>query len=389
MSKKETNKEEPLKTFLQDRFDDYRHPVRDDLWSTIEQDLFEKKKAFPIKKTLFISVAVAASLILAFLAIPSFENENPVVVNKSDVPASLATPSSVKQEVVDDVVEASISTKPTLLANVSKVKSDKKVEGKIASLDSLVVIDKTDVKTVNTYDVRSDSTTNRSENKKPKYTDLNLPNDEWIDPIAKRKSSKLSFALMAMGTLNEKNQSDDLMRYVTQTDEGVVNRTAKYDQPINLGFLVRKNLTKRISLETGLSYTYLSSKETNKYKEGAEKQKKIKLHYLGIPLKVNYTIYEDRSLAVYASAGGMVEKSVSGSQEIINGQRADKEDLDVSELQWSLAGAVGAQYKLTKNWGVFVEPGVGYFFDDNSGVATIRKDKKLIFNVQGGIRFSY
>ena len=42
-----------------------------------------------------------------------------------------------------------------------------------------------------------------------------------------------------------------------------------------------------------------------------------------------------------------------------------------------------------KRQGIYVEPGVAYFFDDGSDVQTIRKENPFNFNIQAGIRLTY
>lgn len=153
----------------------------------------------------------------------------------------------------------------------------------------------------------------------------------------------------------------------------------KHKQPISFGLSVRKNLSNGFSVETGLTYTMLSSdgKSVN------DNSKKIeqKLHYVGIPLRGNWSFVESKRFSVYLTAGGMVEKCVYGK---IGGEKET-----VKPLQFSLAGGVGGQLNLTDRIGLYVEPGVSYFFDDGSDVETIRKENPLNFNLQGGIRFTY
>ena len=57
----------------------------------------------------------------------------------------------------------------------------------------------------------------------------------------------------------------------------------------------------------------------------------------------------------------------------------------VKPLQFSVMGAVGAQYNISRRVGVYVEPGVSYFSD----VQTIRKENPCNFTLQGGIRLTY
>jgi hypothetical protein len=163
-----------------------------------------------------------------------------------------------------------------------------------------------------------------------------------------------------------------------------------YKLPLNVALLARKNLSDRWAIETGLSYTYLASQETWHLSEyNTVITNHIGLHYLGIPLKASYTFYQRKQWSVYLAGGGMLEKCVLGeiqTQETIIGIDM-KKDLDVPELQVSFMGNIGITYRIAGPLGIFIEPGFGYFIDDKSDVMTIRKDKPLTFNIQGGLRF--
>lgn len=110
---------------------------------------------------------------------------------------------------------------------------------------------------------------------------------------------------------------------------------------------------------------------------------------MGIPLKVNRNIWSNKRFEVYASAGGAVEKCVSGKRSIIGSVSTSnagkdeqfsggEENVKVKPLQWSLSAAAGAQFKITEKLGIYAEPGVVYYFDDGSNVNTIRKEHPLI-----------
>lgn len=157
-------------------------------------------------------------------------------------------------------------------------------------------------------------------------------------------------------------------------------RVASVDhkQPVSAGFSVRKNLPKGFSIETGLVYTFLSS---DLFYEGEVEKTSQKLHYLGIPLRANWNFIDRKRFTLYVSAGGTVEKCIYG--------KIGKETVTVDPLQWSVMAAVGAQYNLGPRIGIYVEPGISYFFDDGSEVRTIRKDTPCNFTLQAGLRLSY
>lgn len=152
----------------------------------------------------------------------------------------------------------------------------------------------------------------------------------------------------------------------------------KHRQPIAFGLSVRKELPKGFSVETGVTYTLLSS-DVKMVGNTAEINQK--LHYIGIPLRANWNFLDKNRFTLYVAAGGMIEKCVYGKR--------GKDKLTIDPLQFSVSGAVGAQFNATKHVGIYVEPGVAYFFDDGSDIQTIRKETPCNFNIQGGIRFTY
>lgn len=166
--------------------------------------------------------------------------------------------------------------------------------------------------------------------------------------------------------------------------------SVKHHMPVTIGFSLDWNLDKNWTLETGLNYTLLSSDIRSGSKSYVEKTQK--LHYVGIPLKIRRSIWQNRWFSVYASVGGAVEKCVSGRLEsvtVTNGgnRTSERTSLEVDPLQWSVAAAAGAQVNFTSRLGLYLEPGVAYYFDDHSGVETIRKEHPFNFNLQLGLRF--
>lgn len=165
----------------------------------------------------------------------------------------------------------------------------------------------------------------------------------------------------------------------------------KHHIPVTIGASVKWNINDKWALESGLNYTYLYSElrsGANSYVED-----KQKLHYVGIPLKVQRSIWNNSIFSLYASAGGMMEKSVSGSVETVyvdgnTKKNYESEDLSVKPLQFSVLASLGVQANFNKYFSLYLEPGMIYYFDDNTDILTIRKDKPFNFNLQLGLRFN-
>ncbi|MCD8079377.1 MAG: porin family protein [Bacteroides sp.] len=163
--------------------------------------------------------------------------------------------------------------------------------------------------------------------------------------------------------------------YLVSTEDKVTD--AKHRQPVTVGFTVRKELGKGFSVESGLTYTFLSSDITLSQDQTFAQ----KLHYMGVPVRGNWDFFEKNNFTLYFSAGGMAEKCIYG-------KFGDVKKTE-GPLQLSVMGAVGAQYSPTKRVAIYFEPGVSYYFDNGSDFVTIRKDNPVNLNLQAGIRLVY
>lgn len=192
---------------------------------------------------------------------------------------------------------------------------------------------------------------------------------------------------------NEMMAASAYTQLVSHNLDNTVHSKTKHKMPVTVGVSVRWHLNDRWALESGLTYTKLSS-ELWSGSESDFYESDQKLHYVGIPVKASYKLWENKLFAFYVSAGGAVEKCVSGKVNTtytVNGlvEGQEQEDLKVKELQWSTSAAVGAQVKLTPHLGLYVEPSLSYYFKDGSSIETIRKEHPLNFNLQTGLRLTY
>lgn len=158
-----------------------------------------------------------------------------------------------------------------------------------------------------------------------------------------------------------------------QQDEDVALETDNH-MSWSFGFEVQKSLTERLSLESGIVYTLLTSDVRMKY-SGVKKQQ---MHYLGVPLKLNVELAQRDNWQFYVGGGGMLERCIYAT-------RGGKSFSD-KEWQWSVVGAVGFQYMISKHIGIYFEPGVNYYFDDHSGIENFRSAQPFTFNIQAGLK---
>lgn len=164
-----------------------------------------------------------------------------------------------------------------------------------------------------------------------------------------------------------------------------------HHQPIKAGVSLRVPLGNRWSVSTGATYSYLGS-DISQETGNARMETKQKLHYVGIPVNVNYSVLRTNRLNLYASAGVEVEKLVSGKQDTEHYEgdtftKATSQNVKEGRPQISGNVAVGAEFRIVNQLSVYAEPGLAYHFDNGSDVENIYKEKPLNLNVQVGLRW--
>ena len=164
-----------------------------------------------------------------------------------------------------------------------------------------------------------------------------------------------------------------------------------HHQPIKAGVSLRIPLSNRWSVSTGATYSYLGS-DISQETGNARMETKQKLHYVGIPVNVNYSVLRTNRLNLYASAGVEIEKLVSGKQDTEHYEgntftKATSQNVKEGRPQISGNVAVGAEFRIVNQLSIYAEPGLAYHFDNGSDVENIYKEKPLNLNVQVGLRW--
>ena len=166
-------------------------------------------------------------------------------------------------------------------------------------------------------------------------------------------------------------------------DEQLYHQEVKHHKPISVGMQVGFKVHPRLRLNTGLVYTYVSSEFTGSANDTRTVTKQT-LHYIGIPLNLDYEVWGTKNFHAYVTAGG------EGAVNVKNHTETDgvKTDSKKDRMQWSVNGSIGIQYDFVPQLGIYVEPGVKYYFDNGSAIENTFKDKKTNFNFQLGLRWN-
>lgn len=161
----------------------------------------------------------------------------------------------------------------------------------------------------------------------------------------------------------------------------------KFHAPISFGLRAGKQLSEKVSIESGLVYTYLlTDLESPNYTA------RLNLHYLGVPLNAKVNVWTNRQWSVYASGGAMLEKGLQSvyvqTQQMGNQTITTSASTDIDGFQWSVNAAVGIAYNFVGAFDFYFEPGFAYFFDNDQPLS-IRSDRQFAPGVEAGVRFAF
>lgn len=159
---------------------------------------------------------------------------------------------------------------------------------------------------------------------------------------------------------------------------------AKHHAPVSVGLQVAFGIAPRLSLSTGMVYTRTSS-DFYPYASSSSYNVHQVLHYVGIPVGLNYEFWQSGGFHAYLMAGAEADYNVKNDTEE---EGVKKENAKRDRVQFSGKASLGAQYDITPKVGLYIEPGAKYYFDNGSHVENTFKDKKLNFNLQFGLRFN-
>lgn len=428
------NKEDIYKEQLKDLFNDFDPIIPTDGWERIENTLDKKNRIFKIKRSWYIGSAAAAVAILIasilFIDTPNrtdFSNQKiaevPEMTEKSiqktereninqhttaklnktqTVDKSQSQPSS-KQLLAQADAKETYNDDPTIDQTVTSHKEEKS-ELSQQEIDERIkeMQDKANI------DYFEDSYERETKTNKPVMLALNakggLTSSQKTanSPMRLRSASATEGnpqqeAYLSAGSKNNLG-SEDANALFTNKSVADNNSQMIHSQPYSFGITISKRIVDKISLETGLVYTYLYSESRNS-SSAYNNEENQQFHFIGVPLNINYHFVDIGKLDLYASLGGMIEKDVHGVYkgkdqgsmgDLTQSEGEISRNISLKNPQLSINAGVGASYPLYGGLNIYAKIGGAYYFDANNiNYKTIYSDKKIMLDINAGIRFQF
>lgn len=151
---------------------------------------------------------------------------------------------------------------------------------------------------------------------------------------------------------------------------------ASHRRPLVIGISFRYPVTERIGITTGLEYSLYSSSFS--YLTGEKTQS---VHYLGIPVRLDWTFASSKWLEAYLGAG------IKG--DLCMGAKLDGKSIGKDGPAFRLLGVSGIQFNATRRLSLFVEPEISWTLPSGRRVlSTYSSEHPWMFTVATGIRFN-
>jgi hypothetical protein len=147
----------------------------------------------------------------------------------------------------------------------------------------------------------------------------------------------------------------------------------RHDLPLTFGLLAQVGLLPWLGVESGVEYTYLHS-VADSYTGTLDQR----LHFIGVPVRLDARIWSNQSLEIYAALGGKAEKCVSATLGQIQ--------CDEPRLQWAAELAGRVRYNVWDNVSIYIQPECSWYFTQTD-LLTCRTDNPLSFSLNAGFSF--
>ena len=403
-----------IKDLFSSKLKDFEPEVPASVWGGLDQLLSQQpapadassassssSSSGSVIKTVLIAIGVAAAIVVALLLMPESED------------ISDERPVAVVEEVVPDVVEKKIDTTAVIIP--AKEHKPTMAQVRKGEKEPVIVPDKDEPK--------------KEPASEPKPRPQKEPFVEKEEKVTKRTYGKMllpeekaevdGFSLSTSGNAGllaySESQNGSGLLFSREVRSAAFNSALDKENkesklqhrlPVSLGVRVSKGIAPNLSLETGVVYTYLSSKVTSESAYGIEENQNF--HYLGVPLSLNYKFYELGKTKFYLSVGAMVQKDIKGRYESkMAMSKADikddiianilyykepyyiKESIKQSNPQFSVNASVGVAYPIYKKLYLYGTVGGAYYFDAGNKYHTIYSDRKTQLDLNLGIKFDF
>jgi hypothetical protein len=419
------NQEDFFSEIIRQKLENHQLPVDVDSWTEIEKRLHpeKRKKVVPLW---WITIGSAAVLALLFMLRPISElpsntakSEHHKIhqVEKTNTElAGVHTQKFAKKNNSTSVYNSKQQIKNyNLLDNKEldgiETTSDDSALKNITTKDSTYNNKAANVAISNKRILNEDIAQNTANSEDSIYNNLpttNLRNtldEEQINKPIEKSKNRNNWSLAAvLGSGGGVSPIANNQMLTDKGNTGLVSAATSYTSiltpndfsnivhyaPVSFGLEIRKKLNRVLGLESGLVYTYLMSTFENQGMQRSDA--KLHLHYIGVPVNLVLQVWNNPKWDLYFSTGGMMEKGLQSfyKQNQYSGNQTYTTEVSskIDGLQWSVNTSIGTTYKLNRKLGIYFEPKISYYLQNNQPMSA-RTVHPFVIGMNAGLRFGF
>jgi cytoskeletal protein RodZ len=199
--------------------------------------------------------------------------------------------------------------------------------------------------------------------------------------------ARLSGTPLSFTTLNP-----DMDQVIEGNKEQEVRTDIHHDIPVTFGLQLSLPVAERWKLSTGISYTRMGS-HSYSGTAGYAVSTRQEVHFVGIPLQMQYRFFAGQRIQLYASTGLLLEKAVAArvrSNYIVDHQLVSESTERISErpLRWSSHLGVGVEAKVLPGVDLYLEPHFRYSFKSASCITTVHDARPAQAGLKVGLCYN-
>ena len=170
--------------------------------------------------------------------------------------------------------------------------------------------------------------------------------------------------------------SPDTKQFEARQEDIYENASFRHHMPLGAGVGISFALGEKLALESGLNYTLLWSELTP---EGGNVRQNQYIHYLGIPLQLDWIFFDRAGFRLYSGIGARMD--------ICAGARIDGVKVKEDPLQWSASATVGAGYNFNRHVGIYLRPELDFYLS-GTRLNSVRKAGGVNVTLRAGLQIS-
>lgn len=170
--------------------------------------------------------------------------------------------------------------------------------------------------------------------------------------------------------------SPDTKQFEARQEDIYENASFRHHMPLGAGVGISFALGEKLALESGLNYTLLWSELTP---EGGNVRQNQYIHYLGIPLQLDWIFFDRAGFRLYSGIGARMD--------ICAGARIDGVKVKENPLQWSASATVGAGYNFNRHVGIYLRPELDFYLS-GTRLNSVRKAGGVNVTLRAGLQIS-